>query len=102
MDVSISRKPLATAPQAPEPQLPPSHDETPPNAQAGSLPRRKPVPAAADPQKHPHMFSRPYSPYRSWRKLSRRTLLIIAAATLILLALIIGLAVGLSHRSSTQ
>ena len=102
MDVSIPRKPLATAPQAPEPQLPPSHDETTSNEQAGSLPRRKPVLASVDPQKHSQMFSRPYRSYKSWRNLSRRTLLIIAAAALALLALIIGLAVGLTHRSSTQ
>jgi hypothetical protein len=48
------------------------------------------------------MFHRPYRFYRSWRNLSRRTLIIIAAATLALLALIIGLAVGLTRRSSTQ
>ena len=102
MDVSISQKPLATAPQVPEPQLPPSHDETPSNAHAGSLPHHKPVPAPVDPQKHPQKFLRPYRSYRSWRNLSRRTLLIIAVATLGLLALIIGLAAGLTRRSSTQ
>ena len=103
MDVSIPRKPLATAPQAPEPQLPPSHEETPSNAQAGYLPPRQPAPASVDPQKHPQMFPRPYRFYRSWRNLSRRTLIIIiVAATLALLALIIGLAVGLTRRSSTQ
>jgi hypothetical protein len=101
MDVSIPRKPVATAPQAPEPQLPPSHNET-TDEQARSLPRRIPVPASIDPQKHPQTFSRPYRSYKSWRNLSRRTLLIIAAAALALLALIIGLAVGLTHRSSTQ
>jgi hypothetical protein len=102
MDVSISQKPLATAPQVPESQLPPSHDETPSNAHAESLPRHKPVPAPVDPQKHPQTFRRPYRSYRSWRNLSRRTLLIVAVAALALLALIIGLAAGLTHRSSTQ
>jgi hypothetical protein len=102
MDVSISRKPLATAPQVPEPQLPPSHDETPSNAHAEPVPRHKPVPAPVDPQKYPQPFSRPYRSCRSWRSLSRRTLLIIAVAALALLALIIGLAAGLTRRSSTQ
>src|SRR5271154_5901180 len=102
MDVSISQKPLAIAPQVPEPQPPPSHDETPSNAHAGFLPRHRPVPAPVDPQKHPQTFPRPYLSYRSWRNLSRRTLLIIAVVALALLALIIGLAAGLTHRSSTQ
>jgi hypothetical protein len=103
MNASIPRKPLPTATQAPELQLPSSSDEAPSNAQAGYLPRRDPVPAPVDPQKHPQLFSRPYRSYKSWRNLSRRTLLLIAgAAALALLALIIGLAVGLTRRSSTQ
>jgi hypothetical protein len=102
MDVPIPRKPLATAPQTAEQQAQVTRDnpDTLSNANAPSMPRRKPVLAPVDPQKHPYI-PQPRKA-RSWRSLSRRTLIILAVATLSILALIIGLAAGLTHRSQTQ
>lgn len=99
-NVSVARKPLATAPQAPEQQLPHDNHNAAQDASARSLPRRKPVPAPSDPQKHSYI-PQPRR-VRPWRNLSRRTLIILGVIALALLALIIGLAAGLTHRSHTQ
>jgi hypothetical protein len=99
-DLSVPRKPLATAPQAPDQQLPRDNHDPASNANGGSIPRRKPVPGPVDPQKYSYIS--PSRKTRSWRNLSRRTLIILAVAAVALLALIIGLAAGLSHRSHTQ
>jgi hypothetical protein len=102
MDVPIPRKPLATAPQTAEQQAQATRDnpETPSNANARSMPRRKLVPVPVDPQKHSYIPQSRRA--RSWRNFSRRTLIILVVATLALLALIIGLAAGLTHRSHMQ
>jgi hypothetical protein len=100
MDVSVPRKPVATAPQGPEEQLSRDNYGIPSNPPDGSMPHRKPVPAPLDPQKHAYTPASRLG--RSWRNLSRRTLIILAVVALALFALIIGLAAGLTHRSHTQ
>ncbi|OLE51933.1 MAG: hypothetical protein AUG51_20540 [Acidobacteria bacterium 13_1_20CM_3_53_8] len=99
-DASVVRKPVATAAQVPEPQPQRDNHDTPTNGNAGVSIPLKPLPAALDPQKQSHIF--PFRKARPWRNLSRRTLIILAVGTLALLALIIGLAAGLTHRSHTQ
>lgn len=101
MDVPVPRKPLATAPQGqdPGPYLARDNPTITANTLAASAPRRKPVPAPVDPQKQ--SYTAPSGTARSWRNLSRRTLLL-TIGIIVLLALIIGLAAGLTHRSSPQ
>ena len=68
---------------------------------ASSVPRRKPVAATAplDSPKTPSRYKRP----ALWKRLSRRTLFLLAAAIIILLALILGLSIGLTrHRGPSD
>lgn len=102
MDMSVPRKPVATSSQAqvPAQQLARDNHDLSSDAHAGAIPHRKPVPAPLDPRKQ--SYTAPSGGRRSWRDLSRRALIILGVTALALLALTIGLAAGLTHRSHTQ
>ncbi len=101
-NVAVSQAPSQDTPMQDLQTSRPNHDKIPPGGAINTtplpIPRRKPVPSSFDPQKRPYR-SRSRKP---WQRVSRRTIILISSVALALLILIVGLAAGLSHRSSTQ
>ena len=97
----IPKESHATSPESPhyyhwDPSPPP---EGPRNIHPHKMPRRKPVPPPLDPAKHPYL----YRPKSLWRRMDKRArILAIGITALCLLALIIGLAVGITHSKKSQ